>query len=95
MLLRATSTSFPVMRTTGDTLPNSLSRTGVISITRKMIIPKLSFSERDPFSRKWMLRPRMVSHSRKGWYTISGMPLNQKPTTKGIYIYSGKKVVIK
>ena len=29
------------------------------------------------------------------WYTISGMPLTQKPETKGIYIYNGNKVVIK
>lgn len=29
------------------------------------------------------------------WYTINGMPLAQKPTAKGIYIYNGNKVVIK
>ena len=28
------------------------------------------------------------------WYTINGMPLTQKPTAKGIYIYNGKKVVM-
>ena len=31
----------------------------------------------------------------KSWYTINGMPLTQKPTAKGIYIYNGNKVVIK
>ena len=31
----------------------------------------------------------------KGWYTINGMPLTQKPTAKGIYIYNGNRVVIK
>jgi hypothetical protein len=29
------------------------------------------------------------------WYTIDGRKLATKPTTKGIYIYNGKKVVIK
>ena len=36
-----------------------------------------------------------MDNVRKGWYTISGMPLTQKPTAKGIYIYNGNKVVIK
>ena len=30
-----------------------------------------------------------------GWYTISGVKLNGKPTEKGIYIYNGKKTTIK
>ena len=30
-----------------------------------------------------------------GWYTIGGRKLSGKPTTKGIYINNGKKVVIK
>ena len=29
------------------------------------------------------------------WYTVSGVELPQKPTQKGVYIYNGKKVVIK
>ena len=29
------------------------------------------------------------------WYTTSGIPLAKKPTVQGIYIYNGKKVVIK
>ena len=33
-----------------------------------------------------------MDNGRKGWYTINGMPLTQKPTAKGIYIYNGKKV---
>ena len=31
----------------------------------------------------------------KGWYTLNGVKLNAAPTTKGIYINNGKKVVIK
>lgn len=31
----------------------------------------------------------------EGWYTINGLRLNSKPTTKGIYIHNGKKIVIK
>ena len=31
----------------------------------------------------------------KGWYTINGMLLTQKPTTRGIYIHNGKLIVIK
>ena len=29
------------------------------------------------------------------WYTISGLQLQKKPTKKGLYIYNGKKVVVK
>lgn len=29
------------------------------------------------------------------WYTLQGLRLDKKPTTKGIYIHNGKKVVIK
>ena len=29
----------------------------------------------------------------EGWYTLSGMKLEGKPTTKGLYIYNGKKVM--
>ena len=29
------------------------------------------------------------------WYTVSGMKLQKKPLRKGVYIYNGKKVVIK
>ena len=29
------------------------------------------------------------------WYTIGGLRLSSRPTTKGFYIYNGKKVVIR
>ena len=29
------------------------------------------------------------------WYTISGLQLQHKPRDKGVYIYNGKKVIIK
>ena len=29
------------------------------------------------------------------WFTISGMPLPKKPTKKGLYIFNGKKVIVK
>lgn len=29
------------------------------------------------------------------WYALQGVPLDGKPTEKGIYIYNGKKVMIK
>ena len=29
------------------------------------------------------------------WYTVSGMKLQKRPTRKGVYIYNGKKVVVK
>ena len=41
------------------------------------------------------VRCEMKEGRGNGWYTISGMPLSQKPATKGIYIYNGKKVAIK
>jgi hypothetical protein len=33
--------------------------------------------------------------SLSGWYTLDGRKLDKQPTTKGLYIYKGKKVVIK
>jgi len=30
-----------------------------------------------------------------GWYTVQGYKLDNKPTRKGVYIYNGKKQVIK
>lgn len=36
-----------------------------------------------------------LSHSDGYWYTLSGTRLNAKPSAKGIYIYQGRKVVIK
>jgi hypothetical protein len=29
------------------------------------------------------------------WYTIDGMQLQQKPKKKGLYIYNGKKIIVK
>ena len=29
------------------------------------------------------------------WYTVNGVQLQEKPTRPGLYIYNGKKVVIK
>ena len=29
------------------------------------------------------------------WFTLDGRPLNGKPSVKGVYIYKGKKVIIK
>ena len=29
------------------------------------------------------------------WYTLDGMKLQEKPTQKGVYIFNGRKVVIK
>ena len=30
-----------------------------------------------------------------GWYTINGTKLQAAPTQKGIYIFNGKKLVVK
>jgi len=30
-----------------------------------------------------------------GWYTLDGLRLSGKPTTKGVYINNGKKIVVK
>ena len=37
--------------------------------------------------------PRSTINS--GWYTLNGMRLDGKPTTQGVYIHNGKKIVIK
>ncbi len=36
-----------------------------------------------------------VSFDSEAWYTLDGVKLSGKPSTKGIYINNGKKVVIK
>ncbi len=36
-----------------------------------------------------------VEPDQQGWYTLSGIKLNGKPDRKGIYIYNGKKYIIK
>lgn len=37
----------------------------------------------------------VTTTSNDGWYTINGVKLDSKPTTTGIYIYNGRKIVIK
>jgi len=39
--------------------------------------------------------PLTIDHSDGAWYSIDGRKLNAKPTTKGIYINNGKKIVAK
>jgi hypothetical protein len=41
------------------------------------------------------LRDIKVLSENDGWYTLSGQKLDQKPTTKGVYIHGGEKVIIK
>ena len=38
---------------------------------------------------------RTIDHSAGAWYTLDGRQLDGQPTTKGMYIHHGKKVVIK
>ena len=35
------------------------------------------------------------ANSNSGWYTLDGYRLNGKPTTSGIYVNNGRRVVIK
>ena len=34
-------------------------------------------------------------HQNEQWYTINGMQLPGRPTAKGVYIFNGKKMIIK
>ncbi len=36
-----------------------------------------------------------VNANKEGWYTINGVKLQNAPTQKGIYIFNGKKLVVK
>jgi hypothetical protein len=36
-----------------------------------------------------------ITEKADAWYTIDGVRLNGQPTTKGLYIHNGHKVVIK
>ena len=38
---------------------------------------------------------RVKSEESSAWYTLNGLCLDKKPTTRGIYIHNGKKVVVK
>lgn len=35
-----------------------------------------------------------IEQQQRGWYTVSGIRLKGKPTTKGLYIHNGKKVFV-
>lgn len=35
-----------------------------------------------------------IEQQQRGWYTVSGIRLKDKPTAKGVYIHNGKKVFI-
>ena len=38
---------------------------------------------------------KSVSAKKEGWYTINGVKLQAAPTQKGLYIFNGKKLVVK
>ena len=37
----------------------------------------------------------IASDLQEGWYTVSGVRLNGKPTEKGVYIHNGRKEVVR
>ena len=39
-------------------------------------------------------RSNLQSREEDGWYSLSGLRLDEQPARKGIYIYKRKKVVI-
>jgi len=41
------------------------------------------------------LRTENGEFATAAWYTLDGRKLNAKPTTKGMYILNGRKVVVK
>ena len=41
------------------------------------------------------LSPNPSPKGEGNWYSLDGRKLNGKPTAKGVYIYNGKKVIIK
>ena len=40
------------------------------------------------------LKDGKVEEWKEGWHTLDGQPLNGEPTEPGIYIKSGKKIVV-
>jgi hypothetical protein len=40
------------------------------------------------------LKDGKVEEWKEGWHTLDGQPLNGEPTESGIYIKSGKKIVV-
>ena len=44
-------------------------------------------------------RIETISHvdscNNSGWYTLNGIRLNDKPTSAGIYIHGGRKVIVR
>ena len=39
--------------------------------------------------------PSPTGVGRAAWYSLDGRKLDGKPTVKGVYIYEGRKVVVK
>ena len=41
------------------------------------------------------MRNENVEMRNDAWYTVNGVKLSGKPTRKGLYIFNGKKTVVK
>ena len=55
----------------------------------------LNFNEEETTSLSEELRIKSEERADAAWYTINGVKLDSKPSSKGIYIHGGRKVVIK
>ena len=55
----------------------------------------LNFNEEETTSLSEELRIKSEERADAAWYTINGVKLDSKPSSKGIYIHGGRKTVIK
>ena len=61
----------------------------------KNYAPDSDFSKYEDEETGIGLVPWQVSGGRDAWFTLDGRKLDSKPKAKGLYIYKGKKIVIK
>lgn len=66
-----------------------------IKVTGASLAPSLDVNTDDIVTAIQNMYNVPSTMSDDGWYTLQGVKLNGKPTEKGVYIYNGKKVVIK
>ena len=66
-----------------------------LALTMTVSGNKCSFKAGGPTAIRQVVAVTECEHADNAWYSLSGARLSGKPTTKGIYIHQGRKVVVK
>ena len=76
----------------GDAFESGEHQAWLVLPTKTTDETPLDLPEKDPESN--CVQSIEVTTLTDGWYTINGVKLEGEPTTKGIYIWNGRKVVV-